>query len=685
MKRSPISDAVAHLKEHRRKGVFFVLAVISLMAAMTFVGMSVDLGMITVTKTRMQASADAAALAAAQEIVIGIRTAAEQGESDMQTIQAIAAAAAKTMAVRVAALNGFYVDPAIDVSLGSRLLNEDGVTYTESFGTPPYNMVKVEIRKTNADPTQADAKLPLIFAPVVGERAQSIRADAIAFIESRDIVAVLDYSGSMAFDSQFRSDTVSRLGLSGVTDGLDDIWDALVTSDVRFSDDSASKKFPSDGFGNINSYAGTYVSSSTTSTIFDELNLGGGEAVRFYDGDNYRSFMLELGAGTYDLNTMSGNVDDDINSFTVPDGYSVTLWDYANEGGWQSGAHTSDVSSMGSYNNDAEWIVISYSGDEPEDYVPFPQEGKDSNGNLNGKPSQSESETLWNRYIDYVKNNLDSYGYRKDYGYRTLMQYLISQKKANSESEDLWRAPIYPHHGMKEGVTMLATFLNNLGYGDHLGLVTYATTSRIETGLWEDGADVTVDLVGEHLTDNVMAIDTIQRHKQAGHYNSATGIGYGLEDARDLLDDQGRYGAQKAILLMTDGQSNQYPSGFGTDSLPAGWNWDDITDFDDSGSADVVIDSNYVSGGNGDGNWRAALHSFVRAKEAFDAGYTVHTISMGDGADTTLMSAIARMSGGEYVHIASGTSNALMEVELEGAFAVMAGQVPPARLLVDSD
>ena len=688
MKRTSISLIVRHLKYHRRKGVFFVLAVVCLMAAMTFVGMSVDLGMITVTKTRMQAAADSAALAAAQEIVIGIRSAAEQGETDMQTIQAIAATAAKAMAVDVAELNGFYIDPATDVTLGNRLLKEDGVTYTESFGTPPYNMVKVEIRKTNEDPTQADAKLPLIFAPVVGERAQSIRADATAFIESRDIVAVLDYSGSMAFDSQMRSDTVNRLGLSGVIDGLDDIWDTLVASDVRFSDDFATQKFPVTGFGNINSYGGTYVSSNNTDTIFNQLDLGGSDSesqVRFYNRNNYRSFMVELGVGVYDLNVMSGNLDDRINSFRVPDGYSVTLWDYPNQGGWQSGPHTSDVRSLGSRNNDAEWIVITNPSVGEDDYVEFPQEGKAANGNRKGKPSASESEALWKGYIKYVKNNLSSYGYRKDYGYRTLMQYLISQKKANSESEDLWRAPIYPHHGMKEGVTMLAAFLNNLGYGDHLGLVTYATTSRIETGLWDDGADVTVDLAGEHLTNDVLAINTIQRHKQAGHYNGATGIGYGLEDASDLLDDQGRYGAQKAILLMTDGQSNKYPSGYGTGSLPPGWNWNDITDFDDDGSANLVIDSSYVSGGNSGGNWRAALHSFARAKEAFDAGYVVHTISMGDGADTVLMDAIARMSGGEYVHIASGTSNAQMEIELEAAFAVMAGQVPPARLLVDSD
>ena len=115
----------------------------------------------------------------------------------------------------------------------------------------------------------------------------------------------------------------------------------------------------------------------------------------------------------------------------------------------------------------------------------------------------------------------------------------------------------------------------------------------------------------------------------------------------------------------------------------AGWDWDEITDFDGDGDADVVINSSYVSGGNGDGNWRAALHSFVRAKEAYDAGYIVHTISAGDGADTVLMEAIAKMSGGEYVHIPSGSTNEEMEEDLEAAFAVLAGQVPPARLLIE--
>ena len=575
-------------------------------------------------------------------------------------MQAIAAAAARVMAKDVCEMNGFFIEPSTDVELGHRLLADDGVNYVETWGTPPYNMVKVAIRKTNADSTKPDAKLPLIFAAVAGERAHSITTSAVAFIESRDIVAVLDYSGSMAFDSQFRSDTVNRIGLSAVEDGLDAAWDALVDSDVRFSDEQTIKKFPPTGFGDLNSYEGTYISSSSSDTVLEELGI-------YTPGDNYWD--------SWNYSSSSGG------HYTTPYKISGYYWRKYN-----SGTLKRRRRSYGSWSTVSETSFPGYSPPTPATCIPFPQEGKNSSGMRQGMPDADTSKNLWGNYVSYVKgNSLSSYGYTKKYGYRTLMQYLISSRLSNDRSEDLWRAPIYPHHAMKQGVTKLATFLDNLGYGDQLGLVTYATTSRIETGLWDDGVDVIIDLGDEFLTESVMDIDTIQRHKQPGHYNSSTGIGYGLEDAKELLDNEGRYGAQKAVLLMTDGQSNQYPSGFGSDDLPSDWDWNDITDFDGDGTADVVIDNNYTSGGNGDGNWRAALHSFVRAKEAFDAGYIIHAISLSDGADTTLMSAIAQMSGGEYVHIPSGTSNEEIEADLEAAFAVLAGQVPPARLLHNED
>ncbi|MCA9034260.1 MAG: VWA domain-containing protein [Planctomycetaceae bacterium] len=659
MKTSEYRKLVEKLRAHPRRGVFLVLAIIAIIGVMTFVGFAIDLGMITLTKTRMQATADAAALGAVQEIVLGVRSAGEQGITNLAEVQAVAAQAARDMAAEIVQLNGLYIDPSVDVQLGTRLLAEDGESFIETWGTPPYNMVRVTVRKTNSDLTQPDAKLRLMFAPFAGDRSQAISADATAFIESRDIVAVLDYSGSMAYDSLLMNSTVNRLTKASVESGLDEIWDELVASDVRYSDENSTKKFPAGGYGLLNSYEGTYLSTSSTSTVIEDLGI--------YDpGDNYwDSWSYSSSSGGYHYVTEGGYQYRKYNSGTLKrrSGYG---------GSWQT---ISDSQYPGYYES------------TPESCIPFPQEGKNYYGSLQGKPSISDSVAAWKAYANYVMSDSDLYnqGYRKKYGFRTLAHYLVDSRKSNSQSEDLWRAPIYPFHGMKQGMTNLATFLDSLGFGDHLGLVTYATTARIETGLNEEGADVTVDLAGNYLTENVMDIDTIQRHKQPGHYNSSTGIGYGIEEAKSLLSNQGRYGAQKAILLMTDGQSNQYPGGWSSSSLPSGWNWNEITDFNDDGTADLVIDSSYSSGGNGDGNWRAALHTFVRAKEAYDAGYTIHTISMGDGADTTLMNAIAQMSGGEYVHIPSGSSNEELVSRLQGAFAVLAGQVPPARLVIEQD
>ena len=154
-------------KQAERRGVFFALAIICLFGVLTFVGMSVDLGMITVTKTRMQSAADAACLAAAQEIVIAVREAAQNGVTDPTEVQSYAVSEAKDTAEHVAQLNGFWIDKETDVIFGSRLLSEDGESYTESWGAPPYNMVQVNIRKDNNDPTAGDAKLPFCSHPLL--------------------------------------------------------------------------------------------------------------------------------------------------------------------------------------------------------------------------------------------------------------------------------------------------------------------------------------------------------------------------------------------------------------------------------------------------------------------------------------------------------------------------------------
>ncbi|MCA9016645.1 MAG: VWA domain-containing protein, partial [Planctomycetaceae bacterium] len=303
---------------------------------------------------------------------------------------------------------------------------------------------------------------------------------------------------------------------------------------------------------------------------------------------------------------------------------------------------------------------------------PFPQEGKDYYGNLNGQPTGTTNKTLWKNYINWVRTNstVNNYGYRKKYGYRTLMGYLIGQRKKNNQSEDLWRAPIYPFHAMKEGVTLFTDFLDGLQFGDYVGLVTYDDSSRVESVLNEDGVAETVDLGNELITNRYTDIDAIQRHKQASHYAPYTGMGYGIRDAKDLLQSHGRAGARPTMLVMTDGNANRSPSGW---SLPGSWNWDEITDTDGDGLANYSTTDPHKQ------------YAFWQAVEAANLGYTVHTMTVGAGADRDLMQAIAKACNGISIDAPGGATIEDMRSQLLVAFGKIAANVPPAKLLADPE
>jgi hypothetical protein len=583
--------------------------------------------------------------------VVAVREASWQAETglDMDAVQAAAAADARAMAVYVASINGFFIDEDADVELGKRLLGGNAGEFTETWGSGPYNMVRVNIRKDNPDKTAPDARLPLIFAPIMGTSSQQITTSATAFIESRDIVCTLDYSTSMNDDSLLISASVNRLGKSAVEANLDSIWSALVTADVRYSDDPATKKFPSTGYGSLNTAAGTSHSSDNSLTVLTALGIFTPENRYYY---------------SWSLNTSGDDY-----YFITSGGYN---WRRFTQGSF-NGQLRRKLTTSSTWTTVAETTAPGYFPNVAENCIPWPQEGKSSSTGLRlGKPSVATSKSRWLAYVDYVRtdSSLNGQGYRKRYGYRTLMNYLMASRPLNNQSEDLWRVPHYPFHAMKLGMTTFCDFMADLSYGDNIGLVNYAVEGRIETGLDDDGAGTTVNLNGDDLTTAYSDINTISVHKQAGHYSSNTAIGAGIEKARELIADEGRYGAQKAILLMTDGQPNVSPSGF---SLPNNWSWSTLFDYDGDGDADYTT------------NNTAARYALYQAKLAADSGIVVHTLCVGAGADVNLMKAIAHVSGGYDIVVPAGTTTAEMESQLREAFGVLAGQVPPARLVVSEE
>ena len=122
------------------------------------------------------------------------------------------------------------------------------------------------------------------------------------------------------------------------------------------------------------------------------------------------------------------------------------------------------------------------------------------------------------------------------------------------------------------------------------------------------------------------------------------------------------------FLLITDGNANTIDSGEST-SLPADWDWDELFDYDNDGTGD------YTTGST---NRKYVLK---KAKECVDAGYTVHTMSVGADADTSLMRAVAHMGGGIFIEVPGNSSTELMEAEVLAAFQKIAALVPSATLL----
>jgi len=272
-----------------------------------------------------------------------------------------------------------------------------------------------------------------------------------------------------------------------------------------------------------------------------------------------------------------------------------------------------------------------------------------------------------------VKNKSGSYN--RKYGFRTLMDYLQEQRYGRVDSEDLWRSPHYPFHAIKEGATMFLGFLTELDFGDEVGLVSYGKWA-VKEWTHYDG-EVDIDITDDPITSDYATIDEIQRRHQAGDYNGWTGMGDGILNGRELLvgeasdpDDDGfsRYGARPTMLIMTDGQTNQGPSGW---SMPGGFSWDEWTDYDGDGSADYSTS-----------NWKKQ-YAFWEATEAVQRGITLHTMAVGEGADRDLMRAIAFAGGGIFIDVPGGATIAAMESQLMDAFRNIASQVPPAKLVYE--
>ncbi len=239
----------------------------------------------------------------------------------------------------------------------------------------------------------------------------------------------------------------------------------------------------------------------------------------------------------------------------------------------------------------------------------------------------------WSEYMSWVRNypnNADLGPYRNVYGYLTLIDYMQACHAAYSDTPVLWQVDEEPVSSVKDGVSVFITYMRQMPTDDRIGFVSFTYT------------DGTAHLEYP-LTQDFDAIETRSNQMQAAHYYDTTNIAAGLLFARNELNNNGRAGAAKLIVLLTDGQAN----------LPLN------------------------SHSHGTGISDAKAQADLAAKDHLP----IITIALGVDADTDTLNYISNKTGGISFQVPGGKNVNDYRDQLYGVFAQIAGYQP--LLLVD--
>ena len=249
MKRHPITHTKVGLGQRGqdRRGSILVLSAAFMLMIFAFTAFTVDVGYIALTKSQLQAAADASALSAGMDLVDGWGLGAAQSLEDVDL-------QARQSAVEIAALHrggdrtSITIDGSRNVRLGQRVFDSATGVWNESWGTAPYNLIEVTVRRSVAEVQSlsgnSDGPLPLFFGPVLGKQTADVSAVAVA--------ALMPGSG-------FRIDPGSGQNAMVLPIAYDvESWDAMLDGDgdddYRYDPNTGAITNGSDGILEIDLY-----------------------------------------------------------------------------------------------------------------------------------------------------------------------------------------------------------------------------------------------------------------------------------------------------------------------------------------------------------------------------------------------------------------------------------------------
>ena len=283
---------------------------------------------------------------------------------------------------------------------------------------------------------------PAFFARVFGQDRFNVTAESIARYHPRDIALVLDFSGSMNDDSELKrieSDGTNREAVEG---NLLDIYHEL----------------ESPTYGNLQfepQYL-TIVGQPPTGPKLPQIT------VTFRADDVYVVSTKDLSNVVMEFSDGSRQK---IEGLTSPTGY------FRGTGG--------------NYNKSITKIWVKSGTNESGEGPGYGERFEDNNDTIKAAfalanvayPYPSGS---WNDYINYVKtsSSVRVPGYKKKYGYMTLINYWLENKAAHSQTPDLWKVSAQPITAVKDASDIFMDYIQEVDTDDRAALVIYNSVSQ---------------------------------------------------------------------------------------------------------------------------------------------------------------------------------------------------------------
>ena len=200
-----------------RRGAILVVLALLLIPLFAFTAFCVDIGWMTVTKSQLQNAADSAAAAGARQLVDNYAAYSLPLQQNPQKLIDSAKQSANSYSTTYGTYNGagdvksLVLRPE-DIQIG--FTDANGNFNAASTGYP--NTVQVVARRDSA----ANRRLPLFFAPAIGQRDAALTATASATIYSGLITSFDPKGGGESFGKEFNGGSGGAWGEDYESSGM---------------------------------------------------------------------------------------------------------------------------------------------------------------------------------------------------------------------------------------------------------------------------------------------------------------------------------------------------------------------------------------------------------------------------------------------------------------------------------